>query len=248
MKKQQLVLTMNSSASLVNFLKRFAPVSNSLLLEFEDGYIKAKTHTPERSVVKSSKTSLSDVFDSTGTDGIEKTLFGVYSVDKLIKSFSHFGDSPVEFILECEKTDEGWVGISIILKNDTLEINFQCASLRLFTHITDEMMGKIADASGAENSFVMAKESQGRINSLSGIDGDQKLVTIEAKNGTAYARGKSFNLTLVPSKNDADVSISVYKSQFSFLDKEDMTVHMNEDRLIFYSLETDTQMIIGKAD
>ena len=51
----QLKLKLASAAEFTTFLKRFSPISGSLLIEIEDGYLKAKTHTPERSVVKSSK-------------------------------------------------------------------------------------------------------------------------------------------------------------------------------------------------
>ena len=97
--KSQLSLQLTSSAELTNFLKRFSPISGSLLIEIADGYLKAKTHTPERSVVKSSKIELSRVFD--GENAItEPIIFGVYSLDKLIKSFSHFDGLPVTFNIQ----------------------------------------------------------------------------------------------------------------------------------------------------
>ena len=50
-----LKLSMSSTTELTNFLNRFKPISGSMLIEIEGEYLKAKTHTPERSVVKSSK-------------------------------------------------------------------------------------------------------------------------------------------------------------------------------------------------
>jgi len=246
----QIQLQLQSSDELNNFLKRFSGISGSLLIEMEDGFIKAKTHTPERSVVKSSKMELNRIFNLSGeTTEIETSMFGVYSLDRLMKSFSHFGESTIEFNLTTEKTAEGTVGTDLTLKNDSLDINYQCASLRLFTHITDEMMDRIADNSSAQTSFVLTKELQARINSLTSLDPDSKLLTINVKNGVVKASGKSFNLNLLNiDDTSADLSISVYKSQFAYLDKEDTMVYMNEDRLIFHSIETDTKMIIGKAD
>jgi hypothetical protein len=246
--KKQLSLQLTSSTELTNFLKKFSPISGSLLIEIEGGYLKAKTHTPERSVVKSSKIELSRVFD--GTSDFDKPLiFGVYSLDKLIKSFSHFDGSPVTLTIQIEDTPEGLVGTDIVLQNESLKINFQCATLRLFTHITDEMMDRIADTGASEVNFVLTKELQNRINSLTGIDSDQKLLTITVKGGQVKATGKSFDLNLLGIENkSADLTLSVYKSQFVFVDREDTMVYMNEDRLIFHSIETETKMIIGKAD
>lgn len=242
-----LKLQLTDATEFTNFLKRFLPISGSLLIELEDGYLKAKTHTPERSVVKSSKIELSRVFNIESVD--EPIIFGVYSVDKLINSFSHFNGSELTFTIQLEKTPEGIVGTDIVLQGEKLKIAFQCATLRLFTHITDEMMDRIADTSTAEVNFVLTKEIQARVNSLTKIDSDQKLLTLSVNNGEVNANGKSFELNLLSIDNaDANLELSVYKSQFVFVDKEDTMVYMNEDRLIFHSLETDTKMIIGKAD
>jgi hypothetical protein len=242
-------LQLQSSDELNNFLKRFSSISSSLLIEMDGNYLKAKTHTPERSVVKSSKIDISRVFTLDGSESIEPVMFGMYSLDRLMKSFSHFGDSPIEFHLEQENTSDGNVGVGLILNNDSLDINYQCASLRLFTHITDEMMDKIANHESSEVSFVLTKELQARINSLTSLDPDHKLLTLTVKNGVVKASGKSFNLNLLNiDDTTVDTSISVYKSQFAYLDKEDTMVYMNEDRLIFHSIETETKMIIGKAD
>lgn len=245
--KNQLQLQLSSATEFTNFLKRFSPISGSLLIEISDGQIKAKTHTPERSVVKSSKIDVSRVFEGEVTT--DPIIFGVYSVEKLIKSFSHFEGGPLNFTITLEKTAEGTVGTDIVLHNDSLTINFQCATLRLFTHITDEMMDRIADTASSEVNFVLTKELQSRINSLTGIDSDQKLLVLSIKDGFVKASGKSFDLNLLSIENkSANLTVSVYKSQFAFLDKEDTMVYMNEDRLIFHSIETETKMIIGKAD
>lgn len=241
-------LQLSSTEELSNFLKKFAPISSSLLVEVEDGYLKAKTHTPERSVVKSSKIEMTRVFD-TEENSDDSVKFGLYSVDRMMKAFSHFGSGAIEFELHQENTSEGNVGTDINLKNESLDINFQCASLRLFTHISDDMMEKIADSSTAQVSFVLTKEMQAKINSLAGIDADQKLLTIGVKKGNVTVSGKSFNLNLMNiDEKDSDVSISVYKNQFAYLDKEDTMVYVSEDRLIFHSIESDTKMIIGKAE
>ena len=88
-----LKLSMSSTTELTNFLNRFKPISGSMLIEIEGEYLKAKTHTPERSVVKSSKIELSRVFNFEGTVDTP-ILFGVYSLEKLIRSFAHF-DGPI---------------------------------------------------------------------------------------------------------------------------------------------------------
>jgi hypothetical protein len=246
--KNKLTLRIASSNELISFLKRFSSIESSLLIELEDGYMKAKTHTPERSVVKSSKIELSRIFTDS-PEISENIMFGVYNIDKLMQTFKHFPEGGVDFVLEYEKTAEGNVGTSIIVSNESLKINFDCASLRLFTHITDEMMERISTTDSSVVNFILSKENQNRILSLSTIDSDSKLLTFDVKEGKVASLGKSFHLNLLNLENINDqTNISLYKQQFAYLDREDSIAYVSDDRIVFNSIETDTKTIIGKAD
>jgi hypothetical protein len=248
---EKVTLKVKSASEFTNFLKRFSPIESTLLLEIENGYLKAKTHTPERSVVKSSKIDMSQIFDMEGvlTTG-QNILFGIFSVDKLTEAFKHFSETDVEFTLSYENTSDGMVGTEVTLSSPSLTINFQCASLRLFTHITDEMMDRISNTEAAPINFVLTKEHQKRISSISTIDSDHKLLTVNVKEGNVNVTGRSYDLSLmsIDDKATDDVSISIYKNQFGFLDREDAVAHLSGDRIVFSSIETETKTIIGKAE
>lgn len=246
--KNKLNLRISSANELINFLKRFSAIESSLLIELDGNYMKAKTHTPERSVVKSSKIELSRIFVD-APEINESILFGVYNIDKLMQTFKHFPEGGVNFVLEYEKSGDGNVGTSIVVSNENLKINFDCASLRLFTHITDEMMDRISTTDSAVVDFVLSKENQNRILSLSTIDSDHKLLTFDVKEGKVSSLGKSFHLNLLNLENkNGETNISLYKQQFAYLDREDSIAYVSDDRIVFNSIETDTKTIIGKAD
>lgn len=246
---EKVTLKVKSASEFTNFLKRFSPIESTLLLEIENGYLKAKTHTPERSVVKSSKIDMSQIFEGEFTVD-QNILFGIFSVDKLTEAFKHFSETDVEFTLSYENTSDGMVGTEVILSSPSLKINFQCASLRLFTHITDEMMDRISNTEAAPINFVLTKEHQKRISSISTIDSDHKLLTVNVKEGNVNVTGRSYDLSLMSIDDKAadDVSISIYKNQFGFLDREDAVAHLSGDRIVFSSIETETKTIIGKAE
>lgn len=246
--KQKLSLRISSSNELISFLKRFSAIESSLLIEIDNGYLKAKTHTPEKSVVKSSKIELSRIFVDI-PEMNESVLFGVYNIDKLMNTFKHFPEGGVDFVLDYEKTGDGNIGTSIVVSNDSLKINFDCASLRLFTHITDDMMERISTTDSSVVDFVLSKENQNRILSLSTIDSDHKLLTFNVKEGKVSSLGKSFHLNLLSLENkSSETNISLYKQQFAYLDREDAIAYVSDDRIVFNSIETDTKTIIGKAD
>lgn len=245
----KLNLKVEKSQKFVNFLKRFQGIDNSLLLEIDSNVVKAKSYTPEKSVVKYSAIPLDEVF-SEYSDIKETVKIGILNIDKLSSSFKFFGESEFEFILDYDKVNNDNTGTGITLKNSSLEIEFQCASLKLFTYIDDSLLEKITDIATSKVDFVLPKEQQAKISSLFGIDSDNSKITFVKKGKEVRADGKTFKLQVVDSDVDKkpDTTISVFKHHYAFLDREDAIVHLLDEKIVFLSNESDTKMIIGEAE
>ena len=242
-------LKLNKASKLINFLKRFSTIDNSLLLELNNGNLMAKSHTPEKSVVKYSAIPLDEIFTEY-SDVTEHVKFGIFNVKKFSDSCNFFGENDFEMIITTDNMNGEVVGTSIVLKNASLNIEFQCAQLKLFTYITEQILNKVTDTSGSKVDFVLPKETQSRLASLFKIE-DFSKVTFLKKGNKAQAKGKSFNLVLVEDpdlKASADCELSVFKHHYAFLDNEDAHVYVCDDKAIFLSNESDTKMIIGEAE
>jgi hypothetical protein len=246
---QKLNLKVEKSQKFNDFLKRFSSIDNSLLMEIEDGVIKAKSYTPEKSVVKYSSIPLDEIF-SEFSDINEPIKIGILNIDKLANSFKFFGEGEFEFILEYDKVGADNAGTGITLKNNSLKIDFQCASLKLFTYITDDILQTITDTSASKVDFLLPKEQQAKISSLFGIDSDYSKLSFSKKGDKVLAEGKNFKLQIVDSGVDTkdDTELSVFKHHYAFLDREDSIVHIADEKLVFLSNESDTKMIIGEAE
>lgn len=246
---QKLNLKVEKSQKFNDFLKRFSSIDNSLLMEIEDGVIKAKSYTPEKSVVKYSSIPLDEIF-SEFSDINEPIKIGILNLDKLANSFKFFGEGEFEFILEYDKVGADNAGTGITLKNNSLKIDFQCASLKLFTYITDDILQTITDTSASKVDFLLPKEQQAKISSLFGIDSDYSKLSFNKKGDVVLAEGKNFKLQIVDSGVDTkdDTELSVFKHHYAFLDREDSIVHIADEKLVFLSNESDTKMIIGEAE
>lgn len=246
---QKLNLKVEKSQKFNDFLKRFSSIDNSLLMEIEDGVIKAKSYTPEKSVVKYSSIPLDEIF-SEFSDINEPIKIGILNLDKLANSFKFFGEGEFEFILEYDKVGADNAGTGITLKNNSLKIDFQCASLKLFTYITDDILQTITDTSASKVDFLLPKEQQAKISSLFGIDSDYSKLSFNKKGNEVLAEGKNFKLQIVDSGVDTkdDTELSVFKHHYAFLDREDSIVHIADEKLVFLSNESDTKMIIGEAE
>ena len=239
-----------SPSKFTAFLKKFSSIDPTLLVEIADGEIKAKTHTSDRAVVKFSKMGLNEAFDF--IDGVEESIaFGLFNVEKFAGSFKHFGSDNFDLIVTHDSVDNINVGTVITLKSAKLTIRFDCASYRLFTHITDEtFVDRIAGVNGdLRSEFDLDKNTFSSISSICGVDTDHKLITFKAENNSIIAKGKSFDMEILESTDTLDsAEISFYKDHFNFVDKENSNVKIAEEKVVFSSSETDTITVIGKTD
>jgi len=135
----RLELKLNKASTLINFLKRFDSIDNALLLEITDGKLLAKSHTPERSVVKYSSLQLDEVF-SEYSDVKDDIKFGIMSLKKFMDSCKFFGETDFEMNIEYDKLGGELVGTMITLKNSSLNIELPCGAMKHFTQITSDVL------------------------------------------------------------------------------------------------------------
>lgn len=244
---KKLTLKVTQTDAFSDFLKRFTSIDSSLLLEFGTSSVKAKSHTPERSVVKYCEISLDEIFST--HDITENFKVGLFNIDKLKQSFKYFSGSDFNFIIDLQRLDDQWVGTQITLNNSSLEVRFDCASMTLFTFIEDSVFNKISDYSNPKAKFLLQKEQQSKITSLFGIDSDYSKLTFEFANGKVFAKGKNFKYEVLDESGvDGKVSLSVFKHHYSFLDNETCEVYVLESKLVLKSSESSTLLVIGESE
>lgn len=244
---KQLKLKVNQSTNFTNFLKKFSSIDGLLLIELSPTVLKAKTHTPERSVVKYSSTSVDEIFSEHEIK--DEIKIGIQNIDKLAQSFKYFGEGEFDFIINVDKVQDQYVGTEIIMKNSSLDITFKCASLKMFTFITDDILSKITATENSDVDFLLPKEQQSKIISLFGIDTDYSKISFTIDKNSIIAKGRNFNYEVSSddSANEA-AEISVFKHHYQYLDREDTQVYLVGDQLILLSNETDTKLVIGQAE
>lgn len=238
-----------SPTRFIDFLSRFSAIEPTLLVEIEDGEMKAKTYTADRAVVKFSKIGLNEAFDV--IDGNEENLmFGLVSIDKFASSLKNFKDGSFDMTVEYAEIEGKNVGTKITVHNKRLTLDFDCASFRLFTHISDELFNeKIAEVNGNyDATFIMTNESFSEISAVSKIDADYKLISLSTANNQVRAKGKMFDLQVVESVDVNETAITFYKHHFGLVEREDSLVQINSDKLVFTSSESETTTVVGSSD
>jgi hypothetical protein len=239
-----------SPGNFTTFLKRFSSIDPTLLVEIADDEIKAKTHTPDKSVVKYSKMGLNEAFDF--VDGVnEPIVFGLFNIEKFANAFRHFESTGFDLIITHDKANDLNIGTMLTLKSSKLTIKFDCASYRLFTHITDDLfLTGIAGVNGdLQTEFDMDRLTFGSIASICGVDTEHKYITFKTESNKIKAKGKSFDMEILETEDEqAPAEICVYKTHFGFVDKEDSNVKIAQEKVVFASSDTDTVTVIGKTD
>jgi hypothetical protein len=240
-------LKLHSTGNFSSFLKRFSSIEKTLLLEIVSGKIIAKTHTPDKAVVKISSTDLTEIFDS--VESTTDVKIGMYALDNFIQTFKHLGDTEVKFEVTSEKVSGEETATQLKIYNKSLKFNFPGASKSLFKYIDKELAAKITDRSSALYSFRIDKDTLSKISSLCSIDSENDTLKISSnKSGEIFFSGKSFELNLPGVTVETESDINFYKTHFAFIDKEDTEVFVLENKVIFKSLESDTIITIGKVD
>lgn len=240
------IYKLHSHANLTSYMKKFSVVEKNLLFEISGDRIIAKTHTPDKSVVKIGSILVTDVMDAVGE--VEDIKVGLFSVDNFVASFKHFGDTETKLELQGEQVSGENTATEVKATSKSLKISFPCASTSLFRYIDSTLAAKIVDTSTAIFSFRIDKDTMSKISALSGLDSDNDILSVSSSKGEVSFKGKSFEMSLPGVTPDNEGDISFYKSHFSFIDREDSEVFVLDNKIIFKSLETDTSVVVGKVE
>jgi hypothetical protein len=239
-----------------NWLKRFASIGNSLLLEIDEktSTFIAKTYDDERSIVKMSEIKFDDAGLTTKLDKEPKRIkVGIYNILRLIKIFDQFSDMEFNIIIQYQDLISDnvtqYAAEKINLSNKNLKMNVDCTSLNIFKYISDDLFKNSIAKIDIIGSFELTKSHLEKINSLSALDNEHNRIEFKFKDNKVYVSGKVFEY-LVEEKTDSelkDTSLSVFKEQYSNVDIENYVVELGEDRLVFRSKDSDTICVTSKT-
>jgi len=140
-----------------------------------------------------------------------------------------------------------YAAISLLLKNDELKFNNECTSLNIFKYISDELYENTIRKIDQITSFTFSKETIERVRALSELDKEHKLIEFKSKMGNLYVKGRSFEF-LISSSSCPDASLTFYKDQFDKVDVENCSVSMGSDRMLFSSMDTNSEAIVSRVE
>lgn len=256
-KKQVVTFKIKSPNNFISFLKRFNPIEKSLLLELSEdpkspsGHsMLAKSHTPDRSTIKYSKISLNEVLD--GPVPVKNLKIALLDINKVVNVFKHFNDGDEIFLdVTYDEVNEETFAFGLKFYTKSLKINLTCADPIQFTYISSEALKRIVKSVQDEKvlEFGFKKEAFAKINSLCGIDAADDLLKIKVTTeGEVFFKSKSFEYHIqdVPAGKEADMAF--YNNQFGFIDQEESSFHVSQNKLLVRSSDSETMIILGRIE
>lgn len=246
----QIEFDVNNIKAFSAWLKRFATIDKSLLLEVDltSKEFLAKTYNESHSVVKFSRIGFEAIgFELKTKKTPEARLkVGLYDVHNIIKTFQQFPEK-FQFIIKYEVMEEdagtSYVGKQVLIKTDSLKVGFECTSISIFRYITDQVFSGIC-AVDSQLSFDLKADDFNKIISLSDLDKEYKKLEFRAEAGSIRMRSRSFELSIGICNGEA-VKFPILKEQFEKVDSESYQVAIGTDRMVLTSIDSATTISLG---
>jgi len=243
----------NNPNTFTSYLKKFASIDKSVLLELdlENSQFVAKSTNEERSIVKRSILLFSEAGFELKTKLKIRIKIGIYNISRLIKIIDQFG-SEFQFIVKYDEivgnnNQIDYAAISLIITNNDLKFNNECTSLNIFKYISDKIFNDTIIKVDNIILFDLTKETIEKIRALCELDKEFNLIEFTNKEGKMYAKGKSFEFLIVLTSK-IDNKIPIYKELFDKVDVENYKVSIGSDRMLFTSIDTNTEIVISRVE
>lgn len=247
-------IRVTSTTNLIGFLRKLKVVDKSVLLELTEDNLFSKVHTPDKSVMKYasiSNTSIFDTIEEWPIKSSDRIKMGIMDAGRLIDCFRHFRPEEDIFLeLNVQEVDNEAVATEIKVLSASLSIRIKCADLSLLSYVGDEILKVVHSKEGYEGTFKIYNSDFTAIDSLCGLESNsQELLNFEIFKDHVIASGDSFRYKLNIGSSDieteGELKSSIYKSQMNFIDSESYTIYIHDNRMVFFSDQSETSTAIG---
>jgi hypothetical protein len=248
-------IRVTSTTNLIAFLKKLKVVDRSVLLELKEDKLFSKVHTPDKSIMKYASINNTSIFDSIedwdNLVSLDRIKMGILDVGRLMDCFKHFRPEEDIFLeLNLQDVDGEIVATELKVLSASLSIKIKCADLSLLSYIDDNILGIVHSKEGEEARFKIYNSDFSTICSLCGLEtNSQELLTFELNKDNVISAGESFRYKLNIGSSDISVEepmkAAIYKSQLNYVDSESYTVYVHNNRMVFFSDQSETSTAVG---
>jgi hypothetical protein len=246
-------IRVTSTINLISFLKKLKVVDKSVLLELDENKLFSKVHTPDKSVMKYAGIGVDQIFDQIDWSSVScgRIKIGLIDVTRLMDSFKHFRSEEDIFLdITTSDVDGECIATELQVISASLKIKLRCADLSLLNYVDDKILAMVHAKDEALGNFKIYNSDFASLVSLCGMESNsEELLIFRLKKEQVKVSGDSFDYKLNISNTeisaDEDIDSSIYKSHLGYVDSESCNCFLHENRIIFFSDQTDTSTAVG---
>ena len=231
--------------ALTSFINRVKLIDSFVYMKIKEGQIHSAVYLPQRDAVKSHSVACDEIFQISewpDTDAEMKVAF--FEGSKVIDAIKHFESDAIKGELEFIEQEGELIASSLRMFNDELEIKLACSEPSLgFKDLTPEQQAAIFATDNTKFSFNIDTHTINRVKNLFGLDKDETF-SVKANGTGVSVNGKSFNAVINPESN-GNGEVTVYKKYLNLLDREEQTVYISDQKIVFQSTESETLLTVS---
>lgn len=228
-----------------SFIKKLLPIDKFIFMKIGQKNTLSSVYLPERDAVKLVSVKTEDLF---GMEIETPVKVSFYNGSKVNDALSHFS-GPIQGKIKYSEIAGDMMASDFIISNADLSINLACADPSLsFMEMTKEEMQRAFSTDESQFQFDLLTTHVDKLKSLFNLDKDEEVFELSVTSDGVKVKGSSYDALLARSyEGSIGSKVTVYKKYIGLLDKENYKVIVCENKIVFKSLDTQTQLTVAVA-
>ncbi len=228
-----------------SFIKKLLPIDKFIFMKIGPKSTLSSVYLPERDAVKLVSVKTEDLF---GMEIETPVKVSFYNGSKVNDALAHFS-GPIQGKIKYSEIAGDMMASDFIISNADLSISLACADPSLsFMEMTKEEMQRAFSTDESQFQFDLLTTHVDKLKSLFNLDKDEEVFELSVTSDGVKVKGSSYDALLARTyEGEAGSKVTVYKKYIGLLDKENYRVVVCENKIVFKSLDTQTQLTVAVA-
>jgi hypothetical protein len=254
---KKIILKSVNLTNLIQFLSKMTKLNKCVYFRLNESHLSSDLYYHDKTALKFSKIS-TEQFVSSNELTSKNLHITLPNASNFIKLLSYFNPKCTNFELTIDSVQDGLSGNTIDLvalikiSDETTEIEYGCGDHNIeYPDLpNDDKIRALLDTKDSILNFNITHEKILAIQQFFNIDNlvdgyKSGAINIKIQNGKIKLSGSKYNTILSDTDLKDFSGVNLATDSFSFLDNEDYNIFIMEDKVIFVSDDSNTQIIIA---
>jgi hypothetical protein len=235
------------------FIDSLVPLSESGTIYFKinDKYISTDSHNESGTIIKSMKTDLSQICESSNLSEIKQTIkLCFYEGKKVLKAFSFLSGNEINLEINFTEFEDELYAESMKIASPKVSISLDAAdpSLFEFANVPEESIAEAKDISDADCQFKMTSNEMMQIKKFCDIDTNEEIEIIVNDKVSVASKG-SFNIDITDNEFTGlgkTLSYKISKELIRLIDANHYIVYpiFENKRIVFKAEDNSIDVVV----